>query len=108
MKKILMVLTMVAAMGLGTMKANNADKAISPVIEGQIKDKISGEVLTGVAVYLDGELKAYTDFDGAFKIEGIQSGKHTISTDFVSYKEQKQELVLEREKNISIEIEPLQ
>ncbi|MCD4697768.1 MAG: carboxypeptidase-like regulatory domain-containing protein [Bacteroidales bacterium] len=55
-------------------------------LSGKVIDFETGEALTGVEVILEGiAIKAYTDFDGNFKIEGVKPGNYNIIASYISY-----------------------
>jgi len=65
--------------------ANNP--AQSAAITGKVIDNNSGETLAGVLVTVEGTtLKAYTDLDGQFSIEGMTPGKYNLILSLISYK----------------------
>ena len=53
-------------------------------IAGTVFDE-DGEPMMGATVALDTAGGAYTDLDGKFSLEGVSTGKHTISVSYVSY-----------------------
>ncbi len=104
MKKIL-TLIVTAAVGCSVLMANsnknaiavNSVKATSTVamITGSVVDRVTGEPLTGVCIFLPEIAKTvYTDFEGNFKINNLQPGKYTIKPRFISY-DQNQDLTIE-------------
>ncbi len=57
-------------------------------ITGIIKDKVSGEFLTGATVMIQGtQLGAIADFDGVYTIEGVPNGAHQLVVKFLGFKE---------------------
>lgn len=65
---------------------NSENLNITTNLSGVVLDKITGEVLTGVAVQVEGtDLVAYTDFEGNFEIKGINPGNHNINISYISY-----------------------
>ncbi len=55
-------------------------------IEGVVFDKKSGETLVGAQIILEGTTTGtITDFDGRFKLEGVQTGKYNIKVSYISY-----------------------
>lgn len=110
MKKIVFIILAIVTLSFSA-KCNNPANVASnmnlekPALKGQIIDNESGEALTGVAVYIDNELKTYTDFDGNYKIKNLAPGKYNVKLKFVSYKEIKKEVELKnksKELNISL------
>ena len=56
------------------------------VLRGSVMDSETQECLTGVALEIAGtNLKVYTDFDGKFIIDNLESGNYNIIVRFVSY-----------------------
>ncbi len=54
---------------------------------GQVTDIQSGEVLAGVEVMIEGtDMKAFTDFDGNFKIDNVKPGNYNLVASLISYK----------------------
>lgn len=79
-------------------------------VTGKITDKESGESLAGVAVRLSGlNQVVYSDLDGKFEIKDILPGTYKIETEFISYKQTKSEIKLDKksENNIKLELESL-
>lgn len=57
------------------------------IIQGKVKDEISGEPLTGVSIKIIGLNETqYTDFDGGFSFKDLQPGKYTLIIETISYK----------------------
>lgn len=55
-------------------------------IQGTIQDALTGELLPGVSVKIDGIDKTYfTDFNGKYNIESIEPGQYTITYSYISY-----------------------
>jgi hypothetical protein len=55
-------------------------------ISGTVIDKITGEVLAGVKIYLnESTQEVYTDFDGNFIFKDVKQGTHSIETNLISY-----------------------
>mgnify|MGYP006305666707 CR=1 FL=1 len=96
---------------------NNNDKSSSKnnatvSITGQIVDQFTGEALTGVKVEIK-ELnkEVYTDFDGKFKVENINSGKYSIEAQYISYKNitiESLNISQENENSLKIEMAPIE
>jgi len=91
MKKVLFVL--VLTMTISQLRADEPlkVKAVSEArtqIEGKVIDHLTGEALTGVTLKLSGsDVKTYSDLDGNFKFDGINTGTYDIEIDYVSYKD---------------------
>ncbi len=94
MKKIVLSILFVAFLGL-VYADNDGAKSSEPsgtspaqtiTLTGKVIDFNSGEALTGVEVKIEGtDIKAYTDFDGNFKIEDVIPGKYNIIASYISY-----------------------
>ncbi len=97
MKKTLLTLSFVAAVVFAfagnTGNSENKTKSTETVsanavvsISGKVIDYTSGESLAGVEVAVEGSSKkAYTDFDGNFKIENIKPGSYNLIASYISY-----------------------
>jgi hypothetical protein len=56
-------------------------------LKGTVKNSRTGEILTGVNVQVLGtDLRAATDMNGFFVINGLPIGKHIVRTTFIVYK----------------------
>lgn len=94
MVKIFFTILFVAIIGV-TMAGNdklkdtkNASVTTEQTINltGKVIDLISGEVLAGVEIKLEGtDVKVYSDFDGNFEISNIKPGEYNIIASFISY-----------------------
>ena len=72
-------------------KENNNVIALS----GTLIDADSNELLTGVAVRIEGANQiVYTDFDGNFSFENLKPGNYIISAEYVSYKKHVKQIAL--------------
>ena len=59
-------------------------------IKGSVIDKNSKETLIGAVISVEGtDVKAVTDIDGNFKLDGLKNGKYTLYIKYVGYKTQK-------------------
>ena len=57
-------------------------------ISGVVKDKVTGEPLTGATVIIQGtQLGSVADFDGNFEITNVPKGDHQLIVKFLGYKE---------------------
>lgn len=55
-------------------------------VMGKVIDLNSGEALVGVEITIEGSTrKAYTDLDGNFKIDNLQSGSYNVIASYISY-----------------------
>ena len=67
-------------------KPANADKPSTVMIIGNVADELTGELLVGVEVKLEGtDKKAYTDFDGNFYFEDVTPGEYNFTASYISY-----------------------
>ena len=93
MKKTFLSIIFVALLGFvyagndnNTAKAPESAPIEMVSLSGTVIDFQSGETLTGVEVSIEGtELKAYTDFDGNFKIDNVKPGSYNIIASYISY-----------------------
>jgi hypothetical protein len=78
-------------------------------IQGRISDSTTGELLVGCTIYLE-ELKTGTTsgLDGTFLLKNIPSGKYTLTCSYISYKNNKQTITIEKDKllRLDIKLEP--
>lgn len=55
-------------------------------VSGKIIDQQTGEALTGVKVFIEGSENAvYTDFDGEFEMEYVESKDAQLTVSLISY-----------------------
>lgn len=81
------------------------------IIEGQVTDFASGEVLPGVEVTLKNtDKKVYTDFDGNFSFESVTPGKYNVVVSYISYnKSLVEEIEVKNQKeHLTIKLKDLQ
>lgn len=89
MKKLIFILLIV--LNIYNVKASDEGTQGNEVnsnvtVAGRVIDKISGEPLVGVEVYLlDTDIRVYTDLDGNFEFKNIAPGAHALKTDYISY-----------------------
>ena len=56
-------------------------------IKGIVSDAKTNETLIGALIAVEGsDSKAVTDIEGAFAIDGLESGMHTLSISYIGYK----------------------
>ena len=56
-------------------------------ISGKVLDIKTGESLAGVTISVEGtNIKAYTDLDGSFTVDGITPGNYNLVLSLISYK----------------------
>jgi hypothetical protein len=112
MKTVFLILTLVAvSTGIFAREPSvDALKEGQVTIEGMVSDKLSGESLTGVKVWLEGsDAVGYTDFDGKFKIDNIKAGTYTVLVEYISYDSERLEEISLNGKtgqNLSIKLRP--
>lgn len=92
MKLTILVVAILGVVSLSSFKGEKASRKAaekaSVSIHGSIQDEITGELLAGVAVALEGtDLKTYTDFDGNFTFENLKEGSYKLKANLVSYKD---------------------
>ncbi len=59
-------------------------------LKGVVIDKNSKETLIGAVISVEGsDVKAVTDIDGNFTLDGLKNGKYTLYIKYVGYKTQK-------------------
>lgn len=64
--------------------------ALAQQIKGSVVDKKSNETLIGAVVTVEGsKLKAITDIDGNFQLNGLKKGTYTLYINYVGYKPQR-------------------
>lgn len=92
MKKILSLVIVAVVMILNTSVFASGDNTpVTPSakasITGKVVDIKTGEPLAGVAVSIEGtNVKAYSDLDGTFSINGIDPGNYNLILSLISYK----------------------
>ena len=84
--------------------ATNFNKNTSVNIEGKIFDNTTGEALTGVAIYVDGDFAGYSDFDGNYIINDLSAGNHEITTSLISYQDIKENISLNHSEKVDIQL----
>ncbi len=100
--KIFLTLVLVAGLffsGLADDKDNkpaNGDKPLKVMVTGNVADELTGELLVGVEVKLEGtDKKVYTDFDGNFVFEDVTPGEYNIVANYISYEKNKTEKTID-------------
>ena len=64
--------------------------ALAQQLKGNVVDKNSHETLIGAVVTVEGtNLKAVTDIDGNFQLNGLKKGTYTLYINYVGYKPQR-------------------
>lgn len=87
---------------------NNSSSSITLSISGQVVDKITGEALTGVAVKIDSETIAYTDFEGNFSITVKNKESISINANLISYSPESIEINPSKSNKIKLELKPIE
>jgi hypothetical protein len=114
MKKII-ISVIILAFGLNLSFADSdkgeSSKASTSTIIGTVIDNATGESLVGVTVKVEGtDLKAYTDFEGNFKISGLIPGTYKLTASYISYKDKiidKVSLTSGDEKEVKVDLKSL-
>jgi hypothetical protein len=78
--------------------------------QGKVIDKQTGESLVGVVIEIDGtNIKAYSDLDGNYTINGLKDGKYTLTINYISYRKDIRviEVKAKENKNINFLLEPV-
>jgi hypothetical protein len=89
---------------------NSPDNNVNTNFQGKVIDKQTGESLAGVVIEVNGTaIKAYSDLEGNYTINGLKAGKYTVVVNYISYRKDTREIeVKENEnKNINILLEPV-
>ena len=72
------------------MMLGSTTTALAQQIKGRVVDKNSHETLIGAVVTVEGStLKAITDIDGNFQLNGLKKGTYTLYINYVGYKPQR-------------------
>jgi hypothetical protein len=92
MKKIIAIVFLLSFISGNAIFAGNDEEPGNPpittAISGKVFDKNTMEELAGVTVQIEGtDIKAYTDIEGNFSIDGVKPGKYNITVTYISYKE---------------------
>lgn len=91
-------------------KGTSPESASSSSISLSVKDKLTGESLTGVLITIsETGTKTYTDLEGNCSIQNIPAGKYKILASYVSYKEtilEEVNILAGNTENIIIELSP--
>jgi len=57
-------------------------------LRGQVVDKQTNEALVGVKIVLEEtDQVAYTDFDGKYQFENIETGDYNLTASYISYEQ---------------------
>jgi uncharacterized protein YvpB len=86
-----------------TFAADNINNKVK--VSGKVIDQVTGEVLTGVSVQVEGtNHKTYSDFDGNFTFEGLKPGEYNITASYISYEKTNDKLVISTSNNTSLKL----
>ena len=92
MKRIIAIVFVISLFAGNAATAGNDNEGgnapAATAISGKVFDKNTLEELAGVTVQIEGtDIKAYTDIEGNFKIEGVIPGTYNLTVSYISYKE---------------------
>lgn len=109
-KAVMLVSVMVLGIGIAFATSNpdreKVETATYASIAGSVVDANSGEVIPNATVTLN-ETSATTDEYGAFIIEGIDAGSHTLTVEAEGYEKAEQSVeVAEEGANVEITLQP--
>jgi protocatechuate 3,4-dioxygenase beta subunit len=110
-KYLLAVFVLLAALTISAKdkdnKAKDAETGATLMVSGLVVDENSGESLVGVEVSLEGtDRKTYTDFDGQFSFNNVKPGEYKLTTNYISYRKESQEMKVNgKENNIKITLQ---
>jgi hypothetical protein len=69
----------------------NKDKVetkLFTTLRGEVVDQKTNEALVGVKIVLEGtDQVAYTDFDGKYQFENIETGAYNLTASYISYEQ---------------------
>jgi len=87
-------------------KTNTPDAPATTVsISGKVLDAITGEALVGAVVEVEGvDVSVFTDLEGQFSINNMQSGTYVLKVKYISYENKKVESVKIDSKNNNVDI----
>jgi len=90
-------------------KVEKADKANSIIVKfsGKVIDSTNGEALVGAAIMIEGSGEiAYTDFEGNFEINNVETSQINLIVSLISYEKIKLNAPAET-KNLKVQLKPL-
>ncbi|MCB8964065.1 MAG: carboxypeptidase-like regulatory domain-containing protein [Bacteroidales bacterium] len=87
---------------------NSSNSASMRTIKGQVVDKQTGEALAGVAVKIDSETIAYTDFEGNFSAVVKNSTTINLNAKLISYTPENIQVSSTETSNIKLELNPIE
>ncbi len=69
-------------------QADKAETKMFTTLRGQVVDKQTNEALVGVKIVLEGtDQVAYTNFDGKYQFENIETGAYNLTASYISYEQ---------------------
>ncbi|MBP1638278.1 MAG: hypothetical protein H6Q18_1067 [Bacteroidetes bacterium] len=72
-------------------------------LSGTIIDQKNNETLAGATIFIDGK-KHYSDLDGNFNLMALNTGKHKISVEMISYNNSQMEIDVQKDTNLKIQL----
>lgn len=93
---IVLSITIIGATASENDKKSESNAEIkTTAIHGVIKDASTDELLTGVAIKVEGlEKTYYSDFNGKYYITDIEPGEYNIIYSYISYQKKKEEKII--------------
>lgn len=64
---------------------NSSNNVTTATVKGVVVDKTTGEALVGVAVIMNNQTVAYSDFDGNFTVNVNPNSNADLKLNFISY-----------------------
>ncbi len=112
MKKIIIALVVFTAIFAQSATFASNDKTNTPdapatavSISGKVLDAITGEALVGAVVEVEGvDVSVFTDLEGQFSINNVQSGTYVLKVKYISYEDKKVESVKVDSRNNNVDI----
>jgi hypothetical protein len=84
---IIFILSVTGSVFAGNDKETGAS-APKSAIAGKVIDQSTSEELAGVIIQIEGtDVKAYSDIEGNFRIEGVEPGNYNLTVSYISYQE---------------------
>lgn len=89
MKKYILMFSLFIGFSLIVMGGEKDKVESKQSLSGIVKDKTTGELLTGVSIEVQGyDLKTFSDFDGVFKIIPPKTSNLVLKVNYISYEEE--------------------
>lgn len=112
-KLLVLIFAVVAINANANNEGNNnptksSTSATMLTIKGQVVDKQTGEALAGVAVKIDSETIAYTDFEGNFSAVVKNSATISLDAKLISYTPESIKVNTTETSNIKLELNPIE